>query len=141
MTGQIRNCKRCAKLFVFVGLPICPDCLAKEEEQYRKVKLYLDDHQGASVVEVSDGTGVPADVVVEFLRQGLLVKGNGPDEQLVCMVCKKPITRGRLCPKCEAALGNMKNWTEEQRSNARKNPEEQARSRMYTLDSIGRKSI
>ena len=132
MAGNIRNCKRCGKLFLYAGVPICPDCLGKEDEQFRKVKHYIDEHKGAGVQETSDETGVPVDVVVEFLRQGLLATGSGADGQLVCMVCKKPITRGRLCPRCEAALGAGTNSQRQEQGRA-------AIARMYTMDSIGKK--
>ena len=131
MAGNIRNCKRCGKIFLYAGVPICPECLAKEDQQFVKVKHYIDEHSGAGVQETSDETGVPLDVVVEFLRQGLLVTGSGAAGPLACMVCKKPITRGRLCPKCEAALGA---GTKFQAQNQSRFP-----SRMYTMDSIGKK--
>jgi hypothetical protein len=130
MGGSIRNCKRCGKLYVYVGGAICPYCLAKEEEQYRKVKHYIDNHPGCGIQETSDETGVPVDLVVEFVRQGLLVAENGPESQLVCVICKKPIVKGRICPKCEAALGM-----------GIKQPADRGRqvARMYTMDTIGRK--
>lgn len=131
MAGTIRNCKRCGKVFLYAGAPVCPECLAKEEDQFRKVKHYIDEHSGAGVQETSDETGVPVDVVVEFLRQGLLVTGSGSDGQLVCMVCKKPITRGRLCPRCEAALGGGQDF--------QKQFQNRTQARMYTMDSIGKK--
>jgi len=131
MAGNIRNCKRCGKIFLYAGVPICPECLAKEDEQFRKVKRYIDEHSGAGVQETSDETGVPVDVVVEFLRQGLLVTGSGAGGQLVCMVCKRPITRGRLCPKCEAALGPGASSQTKQQAGVV--------ARMYTMDSIGKK--
>ncbi|MGE5579862.1 MAG: MerR family transcriptional regulator [Bacillota bacterium] len=137
MAGNIRNCRRCGRLFVFVGGPVCPDCLAKEEEQYRKVKLYIDDHPGCGVQETSDETGVPVDIVVEFLRQGLLVTGSGPEGQLVCMICRRPITKGRICPRCEAALGMGSRPKVDQ---GRQVSQVSQVSRMYTMDSIGKKT-
>jgi hypothetical protein len=128
--GEVRNCKRCGKVFLYAGVPICPECLAKEDEQFRKVNRYIDSHQGAGVEETSDETGVPVDIVVEFLRQGLLVTGSGANAQLTCMVCKKPITRGRLCPKCEAALG----------AGTGKLARSLEGARMYTMESIGKKN-
>lgn len=131
MSREVRNCRRCGKIFVYVGVPVCRDCLAKEEEQYNVVKRYVDGHPGSGVQETSDETGVPVDVVVEFLRRGLLVTQSGPAGQLVCVVCKKPITKGKLCPKCEEALAVCQVPSVENTH---------VRSRMYTMDSIGRKS-
>lgn len=129
MAGEVRNCKRCGKLFMCAGTPVCPECLVKEEEQYRVVKRYLDGHPGTGVQETSDETKVPVDVVVEFLRQGLLVIGAGPLSQLTCIVCKKPITKGRLCARCEAALGP-----------GAATDRKPGQSRMYTMESIGKKN-
>ncbi len=138
MAGTIRNCKRCGRVFLSTGHPVCRECLAKEDGQFIKVKHYLAEHPGAGVQETSDETEVPLDVVVEFLRQGLLVTGDGADGWLVCMVCKKPITRGRLCPNCEAALGaGTKFRSQQQRGQGE--AQAQAKARMYTMESIGKK--
>ncbi len=139
MAREVRNCKRCGKIFVYAGVPFCPECLAKEEEQFRTVKRYLDEHPGAGVQETSDETKVPVDIVVEFLRQGLLVTASGSAGQLTCMICKKPITRGRLCPKCEAALAVKARWGQELGADGARNKASQGQDRFYTMDSIGRR--
>jgi hypothetical protein len=140
VTREVRNCKRCGKIFVYAGIPVCPECLEKEEEQYRKVKRYLDEHPRAGVSETSEGTGVPVEVVVEFLRQGLLVTQAGPAGQLTCMICKKPITRGRLCPRCEALLGASSAGGQSPGSEGppKELPRDPSKERMYVMDMIGR---
>jgi flagellar operon protein (TIGR03826 family) len=141
VTREVRNCKRCGKVFVYAGIPVCPECLEKEEEQYRKVKRFLDDHPRAGVSETSEETGVPVEVVVEFLRQGLLVTQAGPAGQLTCMMCKKPITRGKLCPRCEALLGATaaKLREPEPEGTAKELPKGSTTERMYVMELIGRK--
>ena len=131
MATDIRNCKRCGRVFVYVGIPVCTGCLDKEEEQYRKVKRYLDTNPRAGIEETSDETGVPSEMVIEFLRQGLLVTAPGPGGQLTCMICKKPITRGRICPKCETSLMTM----------ADKAPpvQEPSHGRMYVMEMIAKR--
>jgi len=134
----MRNCKRCGKLFLYAGVPICPACIEKEEEQFRQVKSYLDEHPRSGVSEISEGTGVPVEVVIEFLRQGLLVSQPGPEGQLTCMICKRPITKGRICARCEAAL----NATRAELSGSGRSREESEHlpsdeSRMYVMDLIG----
>lgn len=140
MTREVRNCKRCGKVFVYAGIPVCPECLEREEDQYRKVKRFLDEHPRAGVSETSEGTGVPIEVVIEFMRQGLLVTSAGPGGQLTCMICKKPITRGRLCPKCEALLGASGSRAQKQApEEQRELPRGPSQERMYVMDFIGRK--
>lgn len=136
--SSVRNCKRCGKVFVYVGIPICRECLEKQEGQYKMVKQYLDEHPKAGVSEVSDGTQVPVEVVVEFLRQGLLVPQSGPGGQLTCAICKKPILKGSLCPKCEVSLGAAAGLGT-RRGRAPTDKELASRERMYVMDLIGKR--
>ncbi len=141
MAREVRNCKRCGKIFVYAGVAVCPECLQKEEEQYKKVKRFLDEHPRAGVRETSDETGVPTEVVVEFVRQGLLVTHAGPGGQLTCMICKKPITRGRLCPRCEGLLGAAAGRPQapEPDESAKELPRGSTKERMYVMEMIGKK--
>lgn len=139
MGSGLRNCKRCGKIFVYAGVPVCPECLEKEEAQYSKVKRYLDANPGAGVDETSEQTGVPPEMVIEFLRQGLLVHATGPGGQLTCAICHRPIIRGRLCPKCEASLAAAagKGVPPDRGSNPRESLSD--RDRMYVIDLITRR--
>lgn len=104
--AEIRNCPRCGKLFVYVGVPICRDCLEQEEQQYNSVRQYLKDHPGATPGEISEKTGVPVHMVMEFLRRGLL-QSAAHTEDLTCVICRKPITSGKICPECQSQLERM----------------------------------
>ena len=77
MAREIRNCRRCGKLFVYVGVPVCEACVKKEEEQYARVRQYLDENPRAGVKETSEATEVPVEMVIEFVRKGLLVTSGG----------------------------------------------------------------
>jgi len=141
VANDLKNCKRCGKIFMYAGVPICPECLAKEEEQYRKVKRYLDKHPRAGVKETSEETGVPTGIVIEFLRQGLLVAVSGPEGQLTCMICKRPIMSGKICPKCEEGLAIAAGkappqdaWDRLNKSTGYPNKE-----RMYVMEMISKK--
>lgn len=136
MGSGLRNCKRCGRIFVYAGVPICPECLEREENQYRKVKRYLDANPRSGVDETSEQTGVPPEMVIEFLRQGLLVNAAGPDGQLTCMICHKPIIKGRLCPRCEASLAAAagKGAPPDRESSLRERLSD--RDRMYVIDLI-----
>lgn len=136
MGSGLRNCKRCGKLFVYAGVPVCPECLEKEEEQYRKVKKYLDSNPRAGVDETSEQTGVPSEMVIEFLRQGLLVTAGGPGGQLTCAICHRPITKGRLCPKCEASLASAAGRTAPADRGEALRESLRERDRMYVIDMI-----
>lgn len=136
MGTALRNCKRCGKIFVYAGVSICPECLEKEEEQYGKVKRYVDANPRAGVDETSEQTGVPAELVIEFLRQGLLINTPGPEGQLTCMICKRPITKGRVCPKCEATLAAAAGKAPAPDPGDKLRENLRDRGRMYVIDMI-----
>lgn len=142
MAPEVRNCRRCGKIFVYVGVPVCEDCLKKEEEQYAKVKRYLDEHPRAGVRETSEATDVPAEVIVEFVRRGILITSSRSGENhVLCAICGKPISSGRVCPKCETALisatGKMPSVRTQKVDSAP--GDDNRRSRMYSIDMIVRK--
>jgi predicted amidophosphoribosyltransferase len=103
---ELRNCRRCGKLFSYVGVPICPDCREKEERQYEVLKEYLREHPMATVPEASRDTGVPAELITGFLRRGLLAQVNPALKgELVCRICGKPIPSGiAICAECHEKL-------------------------------------
>jgi len=48
---DIRNCKRCGRLFNYIGgRPICQDCKKQDEEEFKRVKEYLYEHPKASIM-------------------------------------------------------------------------------------------
>lgn len=105
---ELRNCRRCGKLFAFAREPICPDCQAEDERALALIKDYLASHPQATTVEVSEQTGVPLDRVLSFLRAGRLEMRQqaspGGTPALTCRSCGKPIDSGRFCRDCAEAL-------------------------------------
>jgi len=146
----IQNCKKCGKLFVSAGLSICEDCVKKEDEQFEIVKQYLLENPRSSVIKVSEATGVPVETVTEFMRQGRLI-GIEPDDAeniLVCSICKKPISSGRICEQCQKALSGDSSFGSERKDDKMRMEEPKlrtddktvkSRERMYTIDLIRKK--
>lgn len=67
-----RNCRRCGKLFLSTGPSECPACLEAAEEVFERVRLYLIENPGASLDRVAKATGVPAEAILRYLREGRL---------------------------------------------------------------------
>ena len=102
---EIKNCRRCGKMFSYMGgMPICGQCKQKEEEDFQLVKKYLYDHSGASMQEVSDACEVSAEKITRFLREGRLEVREGSNVVLECEKCGKSIRSGRLCIDCSKQL-------------------------------------
>jgi flagellar operon protein (TIGR03826 family) len=101
---DVKNCKRCGKMFQFMGSYICMNCVRRDDEDFGKVKGYVLDHPGASLVEVSEATGVNIRTISRFLREGRL-DAEGLDltfdeGEMVCENCRRPIKSGRFCENC-----------------------------------------
>ncbi|HAA64542.1 MAG TPA: MerR family transcriptional regulator, partial [Thermoanaerobacter sp.] len=55
---EIRNCKRCGRLYTYTGIDLCPVCYRQDEEDFMKVRDYLDTHPSATMLEISQNTQV-----------------------------------------------------------------------------------
>ncbi|HAN09301.1 MAG TPA: MerR family transcriptional regulator [Clostridiales bacterium] len=101
---DIKNCKRCGKVFGYTGNLLCPECVQKEEEEFILVKDYIYDHPKCSAYEVSEVTGVSVRSIISFLKQDRLESVEGLSGLLICEKCGVPVKSGRYCPKCIAEL-------------------------------------
>ncbi len=99
---KITNCVRCKKTFAMINLPICPECVAEEENQFETIKEFLDENRGATIEEIIEATGVPMKRIQKFLKDGRLegIEGSG----LKCSKCGVPVTKGKYCPSCAKKL-------------------------------------
>lgn len=101
---NIRNCSRCGKIYIYDGFNICLDCRRKDEEDFQKVKKYLEENPGANVMEVTEETGVDSRKVIEFLKEGRLEIKEDNNLLLQCERCGRPIRTGRFCEKCTVEM-------------------------------------
>ncbi|QXM05162.1 TIGR03826 family flagellar region protein [Crassaminicella indica] len=104
--AEIRNCKECGRLFQYTGISkICPRCQKKDEEDFKVVREYIYENEGATLTEVSEETGVDEDKILRFLREGRLeIVGENSALILECERCGKPIRTGRFCDACAHEL-------------------------------------
>lgn len=101
---DVRNCKRCGKIYNYDGFRLCPTCRREDEEDFVKVKEYIYDHPKANISEVSEGTEVDPEKIIEFLRQDRLEIADGGNLILECEICSVSIKSGRFCNKCKHDL-------------------------------------
>jgi RNA polymerase subunit RPABC4/transcription elongation factor Spt4 len=139
MHRDIRNCRRCGRIMIYVGIPICEKCLKKEEEYYDIVRRYLDEHPRSSVREIGDATGVPVEVIMKFVRQGSLVALEAAGGMLACEICGKSIEIGRVCPECAEALLSATGKLSNKILADKKTTGDKTPSRMYSMDMISRR--
>lgn len=103
---DIRNCKKCGKVYNYIGgAPICPVCKEDEEKEFKKVKTYLYDNPGASITQVTSDLNVSIEMIKRFLKEGRLeILGDDGNLLLECESCGKAIKSGRFCEHCERDL-------------------------------------
>ena len=96
---DIRNCKRCGKIFQYRGSKYCPKCMLELDEIFVKVRDYIYENPNATVLDVSEAVEVEEEIILEFLKQGRL-ELSSPGIDYLCERCEKPITTGRYCNDC-----------------------------------------
>lgn len=106
MSSNVKQCRQCGILFQSLGSNICPNCAEELDRQFHTVKNYLYDNPDANVFDITRDTGVPENLILRFLREGLLTVSVA-DGSLECEECGEAITSGRYCSKCERTLENI----------------------------------
>ena len=57
--SNTKNCKICGKIFYHPHNDICFECMARDEEDFQKVRLFLKEFPGTKINVVEEYTGVP----------------------------------------------------------------------------------
>lgn len=100
MGMNVKSCPKCSRLFKYRGFPLCPDCVARVDEDYITVRDYLYKHPLAGIQEVVEETGVDSKSVFFLVRTGRLTFADGVDTGIRCESCGKIIPTGTLCSQC-----------------------------------------
>jgi DNA-directed RNA polymerase subunit RPC12/RpoP len=109
------NCIRCGNVFAPErDTNVCPECVAKENVDLKKVTEYLRDYPLANAMEVSDRTGVSAVQIFRFVKQGSLILSD-PTEAYKCRMCGKDVKKGTLCQDCLDKVKDLKEAIEKKK--------------------------
>jgi flagellar operon protein (TIGR03826 family) len=102
---SLGNCPRCGRVFLQVtnGVALCPACIKKEEEDYKKVFQFFTEKPSATAQEISNETGVEIKEIFKFARENRLqlVK---TESALKCEKCGVSIRTGKICENCRKKL-------------------------------------
>lgn len=101
-----RTCKECGGILIFkgVGEYQCEDCGARDYDDYGRVRLYIEEHRGATAAQIENAIGVPQRNIRQMLKDGRLEVSADSRVFMYCEVCGKVIRSGRYCPECEASV-------------------------------------
>lgn len=104
---ELKNCKRCNKLFQYVvGKPICPLCKQREEEAFQLVKDFLRENPKSSLAEVHQETKVSIKQIEEFIREERIEVSKQSYIVIHCERCGEAIYTGKYCSHCKTLLSN-----------------------------------
>lgn len=117
---DIRNCRRCGRIYNYIGgIPICPACKEADEENFKKVKEYLYKSPGATLSEVSTELDISVERIKGYLKEGRLeIIGGEGNLVLECENCGKAIRTGRFCDQCSKEITNELKSTANDMSNS-----------------------
>jgi len=99
---NVRNCKKCHKLFNYAFGPIiCPDCLSAEEELFQKAKKYVQDNPGCDIKELAQNVEVDAHQINQWIREERLQFSEDSPIRIACEGCGAMIRSGKYCEACK----------------------------------------
>jgi len=106
---DVRNCRRCSRIFTYTGKAICNHCLEEEQADFDRVREYLFNNRNSTTIQVSEATEVDVKVITRFLKEGrlesdLVISEHG--SEFNCEKCNRPINSGRYCESCIEELQN-----------------------------------
>ncbi|MGG3572001.1 TIGR03826 family flagellar region protein [Bacillus gobiensis] len=108
--NQLANCPKCNALFVKnEWQSICHACLKVEEKQFDVVYDFLrkQKNRQATLLQVSEETGVREELILKFIRQKRIQLSKFPNLGYPCERCKTIIREQRFCAKCREEMTNQ----------------------------------
>ena len=104
---NVRNCRKCGKMFNYVqGPPICQACKEAAEQKFQEVKEFVRENKTATMNEIVENCGVEQRQVEQWIREERLVFAENSPIQLTCETCGTRIVTGRYCEKCKKDQAN-----------------------------------
>ena len=101
---QALNCPRCGRLFTKKVASVCRRCEKDEEEQFAKLREFIESEPYANINEITDATGVPTKRILQYIREGRLIMSAGLSGELRCAQCGIAIEEGSFCKPCSLKI-------------------------------------
>ena len=101
---DVRNCKKCKKLFNYDGDPLCPTCAKEMEDKFYEVRDYIYKNPTASMSMVAEENEIPIQQIKKWVRQERLIFSKDSGISIDCESCGRPILTGRYCKECQKKM-------------------------------------
>ncbi|ATO49129.1 MULTISPECIES: TIGR03826 family flagellar region protein [Brevibacillus] len=129
--GHLANCPICDVLFVKGIRDVCPSCYKEQEKQYELCVSFLRkrENRGATMYQLSEGTGVDVKEITRFIREGRISVQSNPNLGYPCESCGEIIQSGALCTNCSGKL--QREITQQMDVDRRLTDDERKRNQVY----------
>ena len=94
------ECVRCRRFDRVALEDVCPTCYAFEEEEFRKIKEYLEKHPGATSSDLVSQLDVSIKSIKRYLKEERLEIIGDNKGFIRCELCGLPLNSGRFCVAC-----------------------------------------
>lgn len=102
---NVRNCRKCRRLFNYVMGPVyCAQCRQAMEEEFQKVKKYVQEHPGCDIRMVSEACEVDPMQIRQWIKEERLCFSDDSPIGIACERCGVTIKSGRFCAKCKSDM-------------------------------------
>lgn len=117
MSMNVANCPKCGKVYVKnLQHDICQSCVKENEKHCENCILYLRQHKGISLDELSEATEVSKALIVKFMREGRISVMGNRNIYYPCEVCGESIRERNICDSCRQKLKkDVRNTMEDHR--------------------------
>lgn len=115
-----KTCRHCGGVMIYkgVGEYECEKCHDIDFDDYGKVRLYIEEHKGATAAEIEVAIGVSQKSIRRLLRESRIQIADNSRSFIHCEACGKDISSGRFCLDCEMKI--HRNLEAEQRAEMQK---------------------
>lgn len=96
------NCPRCKKIaLIHPDSLICQPCVTEESDTLDRVRDYLKENPGLTLLQLAKETDVSAKKIEGYIRKGRIELA---EPEIQCEKCREKIRQGRFCEDCQEAF-------------------------------------
>lgn len=104
---NVRNCRRCRKIFNYSMGPIyCMPCKQELEKEFQIVKKYVQENPGSDIRMVAEACEIDPSQIKQWVREERLYFTEGSNTGISCERCGVMIQTGRYCNRCKSEMTN-----------------------------------
>jgi hypothetical protein len=104
---SVSSCVRCGKVINGGSIDICESCVEIENDEFQKIKYYIEVNPGATVFQVTTALDISVKNIKRYLRESRLEVADRDAKSnsfLTCIKCGVSIRSGYYCMNCATSV-------------------------------------